>query len=87
MTRAQEGFAVADGGSLMSDRKNRPMDPESILSTLEHISQAIDAMTAVVVELKDYLDENFDVIEVSSIALEPEELELAELEAGARTVH
>lgn len=71
----------------MSDRKNRPMDPESILSTLEHISQAIDAMTAVVGELRDYLDENYEVIEVSRVALEPEELELADAEVGARTVH
>jgi len=71
----------------MSDRKNRPMDPESILSTLEHISQAIDAMTAVVGELRDYLDENYEVVEVSRVALEPEELELADAEAGARTVH
>jgi hypothetical protein len=71
----------------MSDRKNRPMDPESILSTLEHISQAIDAMTAVVGELRDYLDENYEVIEVSRVALEPEELELADAESGARTVH
>jgi hypothetical protein len=63
------------------------MDPESILSTLEHISQAIDAMTAVVGELRDYLDENYEVIEVSRVALEPEELELADAEAGARTVH
>ena len=71
----------------MSDRKNRPMDPESILSTLEHISQAIDAMTAVVGELRDYLDEHYEVIEGSRVALEPEELELADAEAGARTVH
>lgn len=71
----------------MSDRKHRPMDPESILSTLEHISQAIDAMTAVVGELRDYLDEHFDVVQVSSVALEPEELELVELDAGTRTVH
>lgn len=71
----------------MSDRKNRPMDPESILSTLEHISQAIDAMTAVVGELRDYLDENYEVVEVSRVALEPEELELADAEALARTVH
>jgi hypothetical protein len=63
------------------------MDPESILSTLEHISQAIDAMTAVVGELRDYLDENYEVVEVSRVALEPEELELVESEAGARTVH
>ena len=39
----------------MSAKKVRPMDPESILSTLEHISHAIDAMTAVVGELRDYL--------------------------------
>ena len=71
----------------MSDRKNRPMDPESILSTLEHLSQAIDAMTAVVGELRDYLDENYEVIEVSRVALEPEELELADSDAGVRTVH
>jgi hypothetical protein len=63
------------------------MDPESILSTLEHISQAIDAMTAVVGELRDYLDENYEVVEVSRVALEPEELELADAEAHARTVH
>lgn len=71
----------------MSDRKNRPMDPESILSTLEHLSQAIDAMTAVVGELRDYLDENYEVVEVSRVALEPEELELADAEAPGRTVH
>ncbi len=71
----------------MSGRKNPPMDPESILSTLEHISQAIDAMTAVVGELRDYLDELFDAYEGSSVALEPEELELADLESAARTVH
>ena len=71
----------------MSDRKHRPMDPESILATLDHISQAIDAMTAVVGELRDYLDENYEVIEVSRVALEPEELELADAEGGARTVH
>ena len=71
----------------MSDRKNRAMDPESILCTLEHISQAIDAMTAVVGELREYLDEHCGVIEVPAVALEPEELELAELDADARTVH
>jgi hypothetical protein len=71
----------------MSDRKNRPMDPESILATLEHIGQAIDAMTAVVGELRDYLDQHYDVVEVSSVALEPEELELAEIDSGMRTVH
>jgi hypothetical protein len=37
--------------------------------------------------LRDYLDEHFDVYQGSSVALEPEELELAELESGARTVH
>ena len=71
----------------MSDRKHRPMDPESILSTLDHISQAIDAMTAVVGELRNYLDENYEVVEVSRVTLEPEELELAENESGVRTVH
>ena len=30
---------------------------------------------------------HWEVIEVSSIALEPEELELAEMEASTRTVH
>jgi hypothetical protein len=71
----------------MSDRKTRPMNPETILSTLEHMSHAIDAMTAVVGELREYLDERWEIVEVSSIALEPEELELAELETGARTMH
>ena len=83
----QAGRTVADGGVLMSEKKSRPMSPESIFSTLEHISQAIDAMTAVVGELRSYLDEHWEVIEVSSIALEPEELELAEMEASPRTVH
>ena len=71
----------------MSDRKHRALNPESVLATLEHLSDAIDAMTAVVGELRDYLDENWDVVEVSSIALEPEELELAEIAVGRRTVH
>lgn len=83
----QAGRTVANGGVLMSEKKSRPMSPESILSTLEHISQAIDAMTAVVGELRSYLDNHWEVIEVSSIALEPEELELAEMEANTRTVH
>ena len=87
VARQRKTRAFADGGSLMSDRKNRPMDPESILSTLDHISQAIDAMTAVVGELREYLDENFELVEVSRITLEPEELELAESESGVRTVH
>ena len=56
----------------MSDRKNRPMDPESILSTLEYISQAIDAMTAVVGELREYLDAHTDYVNGSSVTLEPE---------------
>jgi len=63
------------------------MDPASILSTLEHISEAIDAMTAVVGELRDYLDEHWDVVEVPAVTLEPEELELAELAGDERTVH
>ena len=71
----------------MSAKKVRPMDPEAILSTLEHISHAIDAMTAVVGELRDYLDEHCGVIEVPAVALEPEELELAELACEERTVH
>ncbi|MFM7272885.1 MAG: hypothetical protein ACKO4A_03390 [Gammaproteobacteria bacterium] len=71
----------------MSDRKNPPMDPESILSTLEHISQAIDAMTAVVGELREYLDAHTGYVTGSSVTMEPEELELAELQAAARTVH
>jgi hypothetical protein len=71
----------------MSAKKNRPMDPQSILNTLEHISEAIDAMTAVVGELRDYLDENWQVIEVPGITLEPEDLELAEAIAAARTIH
>jgi hypothetical protein len=71
----------------MSDKKNRPMDPESILNTLEHISQAIDSMTAVVGELRDYLDEHWEVVETSCIALEPEELELSEADSGERTIH
>jgi hypothetical protein len=71
----------------MSDRKNPPMDPESILSTLEHISEAIDAMTAVVSELREYLDAHTDYVTGSSVTMEPEELELAELQAAARTVH
>ena len=71
----------------MSGRKKRPMDPESILCTLEHISQAIDAMTAVVGELRDYLDDHFEVVQSSSVALEPEELELTEMQSGIRTVH
>ena len=71
----------------MSAKKVRPMDPESILNTLEHISQAIDAMTAVVGELRDYLDEHRDVVEVPAVALDPEELELAELAGEERTVH
>ena len=71
----------------MSDGKDRPLDPKSILATLEHLSHAIDAMTAVVGELREYLDERWEVVEVSSIALEPEELELSEAALGERTVH
>ena len=71
----------------MSDRKHRPLNPESVLATLEHLSDAIETMTAVVDELRDYLDENWDIVEVSSITLEPEELELAEAAVGRRTVH
>jgi hypothetical protein len=76
-----------DGDSLMSDAKDRPIDPRSILATLEHLSHAIDAMTAVVGELREYLDEHWDVVEVSSIALEPEELEASEPALDERTVH
>lgn len=71
----------------MSSKKARPMNPESILATLEHISEAIDAMTAVVGELRSYLDEHWEVVEVPAVALEPEELELAELAGDERTVH
>ena len=71
----------------MSAKKVRPMDPESILSTLEHISHAIDAMTAVVGELRDYLDERWDVVDVPATALGPEELEIAELAREECTVH
>ena len=71
----------------MSEKKNRAMDPATILATLEHISEAIDAMTAVVGELRGYLDENYEIIEVSRVALEPEELEIAEADASLRTVH
>jgi hypothetical protein len=71
----------------MSDESDRPVDPKSILATLEHLSHAIDAMTTVVGELREYLDEHWDVVEVSGIALEPEELELSEAALGERTVH
>lgn len=71
----------------MRTRKPRPMDPQSILSTLDHISQAIDAMTAVVGELRDYLDANWDIVEVPAVALEPEELEHTDLASDERTVH
>lgn len=71
----------------MSSKKTRPVNPESILATLEHISDAIDAMTAVVGELRSYLDEHWHVVEVPAVALEPEELELAELAGDERTVH
>lgn len=72
----------------MSDeKKDRPADPKSILATLENLSHAIDTMTHVVGELRDYLDENWDIIEVSSIVLEPEDLEVTESALGRRTVH
>ena len=72
---------------MISKKNARPMSPESILSTLEHINRTINEMTEVAGQLRSYLDEHWEVIEVSSIALEPEELELAELQASARTVH
>ncbi len=71
----------------MSKKNACPMSPESLLATLEHINQAIGAMTEVAGQLRSYLDEHWEIIEVSNIALEPEELELAELQVGARTVH
>jgi len=71
----------------MRGKKVGQMDPAAILSTLEHISQAIDAMTAVVDELRGYLDGHCEATEASHVALDPEELEFAELDAGERTVH
>jgi len=71
----------------MSDGKDRAIDPKSMLATLEHLSHAIDAMTTVVGKLREYLDEHWEVVEVSSIALEPEELELTEVALRHRTVH
>jgi hypothetical protein len=71
----------------MSEKKAPPMDPASILATLEHISQAIEAMTAVVGELRGYLDEHGGSAAVPEIAMDPEELEQVELAAGERTVH
>ena len=44
-------------------------------------------MTAVVSELRDYLDEHFDAHQGSSVALEPEELEFVESQFAGRTVH
>ena len=63
------------------------MDPESILATLESLSQAIDAMTAVVGELRGMLDQHCEHQEVSAVVLEPEEIELVEMALGERTVH
>ena len=83
----QQGCIAADGGVLMSKKNARPMNPESLFATLEHINQAIGTMTEVAGQLRSYLDEHWEIIEVSNIALEPEELELAELQAGARTMH
>ena len=71
----------------MSSAKHRPMDPESILATLESLSQAIDAMTAVVGELRGMLDQHPEFHELPSVILEPEELELVDRVLGERTVH
>lgn len=71
----------------MSKKNARPVSPGALLSTLERISQAIATMTEVAGQLRGYLDEHREVIEVSSITLEPEELELAELQASTRTMH
>lgn len=71
----------------MSDEKDSPMSPSAILATLDSISQAIDAMTAVVGELRNYLDEHWEPVEVSRVALEPEEFEAVESSAQARTLH
>ncbi len=42
----------------MTNRKMPSLDPETVLNTLDHIGQAIDAMTEVVEELRDYVEES-----------------------------
>ncbi len=42
----------------MTNTKKPSLDPETVLDTLDHIGQAIDAMNEVVVELRDYLEDS-----------------------------
>lgn len=44
----------------MSDNKNDPVDTETILITLDQVSQTIDIMTNVVGRLRGYITEQLD---------------------------
>ncbi len=44
----------------MSRSKKAPLDADTILVTLDQIGHSIDAMTEVVNQLRQYLDQNFE---------------------------
>lgn len=69
----------------MSRHKKPPLDADTILVTLDHIGNSIDAMTDVVNQLRQYLDLNYEAEVVVDFEFDDEGYPMVDREA--RTLH